>query len=166
MSLSSALARVSLYLGSVVGALFYPLLAFAQDPPSNPVAGAANLPKSAITFVSTREFMLTIALIAFGVIIIWVEYLLVRKRSNDKIEDLTKFFIVTLIIIGTLVLIGAGLNASEIAPVIGLFGTIAGLLLGRNERGQGQSNNPQDNQPNPNANPNPNPNPNQPNPNP
>jgi hypothetical protein len=111
-------------------------VAFAQspppNPPENPTTGAGNL--TGVSFLSSREFMLTLGLIIFGLIVLGLEYALVRNRVGDKIEDLTKFFIVTLIIIGTLVLIGAGLKSADVAPVIGLFGTIAGYVLGRNER--------------------------------
>jgi hypothetical protein len=38
---------------------------------------------------------------------------------------------VTLIIIGTLFFITAGFDSTQIAPALGLFGTIAGYLLGK-----------------------------------
>jgi hypothetical protein len=40
-------------------------------------------------------------------------------------------FAITLIIIGTMVLICAGYSNDQIAPAMGLFGTVAGYLLGR-----------------------------------
>jgi hypothetical protein len=49
------------------------------------------------------------------------------------IIDIMKTFTVTLIIIGTMLLISSGFNSEQIAPAFGLFGTIAGYLIGREE---------------------------------
>ena len=111
-------------------------VAVAQTPPPSSVPTQPNLPRGSLELVSSRAFLLTVSLLLFGVIIIFLEFLLLRKRLNDRIDDLGKFFILTLIIIGTLVLVGAGFNADQIAPVIGLFGTVAGYLLGRNAPAQ------------------------------
>ena len=40
-------------------------------------------------------------------------------------------FGVTLILVGTLFAITAGFSAEDIGPALGLFGTVAGYLLGR-----------------------------------
>jgi hypothetical protein len=40
-------------------------------------------------------------------------------------------YAVTLIIVGTLFAITAGFDSNQIAPAMGLFGTIAGYLLGK-----------------------------------
>jgi Kef-type K+ transport system membrane component KefB len=107
------------------------LVALAQQPTPNETPGNANVPRGGLDLVTSRTLLLTLSLLVFGVFIIFLEYLLLRKRLGDKIDDLGKFFILTLIIIGTLVLVGAGISAEQIAPVIGLFGTVAGYLLGR-----------------------------------
>ncbi len=44
---------------------------------------------------------------------------------------IVKFVTITLIIISTLFLITAGYSNNQIAPAVGLLGTIAGYLLGR-----------------------------------
>jgi len=115
------------------GFLFFALSLLNADAATNPSAGAGNIAVP-VNLLSNREFLLTILLLLFGLVIIGIEYVLLRKRQNDKVDDVSKFFVITLIIIGTLVLIAAGLSNDQIAPAIGLFGTIAGYLLGRSER--------------------------------
>lgn len=127
------------------------IVAGAQAPPPSPTPSNPNISGGALDLVTNKQFVLTFLLLAFGAGIIYLEYLLVRNRLADKIDDLAKFFVVTLIIIGTLVLVAAGYSSDQIAPVIGLFGTVAGYLLGRNsqsptppapEAGNGQNEQP------------------------
>jgi uncharacterized membrane protein YfcA len=76
------------------------------------------------------ESQLTLAIIGLGVLIILVMALVLRSK-NASPDDTTRAFSITLIIIGTMVLISAGYSNDQIAPAMGLFGTIAGYLLGR-----------------------------------
>src|SRR5688572_11235919 len=81
-------------------------------------------------FLSHLEFWLALLVLIFGAGVIWIEYLiLVSMRA--RADDTLRVFGLTLIIIGTLFALTAGFGASDIAPVMGLFGTIAGYLLGR-----------------------------------
>ena len=55
-------------------------------------------------------------------------------RSNASVQDATRMTMITLIItlaVGTLVM---GYDERQIAPVLGLFGSIVGYLLGRGDR--------------------------------
>lgn len=101
--------------------------------PTNPEGG--NLSGSA-TLLSTREFTLAIALLVFGLILIVIQTYLLKGAVNQKTDEVVRTYLVTLIIIGTLVLIAAGFSSEQIAPALGLFGTIAGYLLGRAEKAQ------------------------------
>ncbi len=56
------------------------------------------------------------------------------RVRNLKAEDTLRSFGVVLIIMGTLFVIAAGYSSVQIAPALGLFGTIAGYLLGRSEK--------------------------------
>jgi hypothetical protein len=136
MTRGATIRKVVVLMALVVAVVFCLDIAIAQAPAPSQVPTEPNAPKQALDLVSSRAFLLTVSLIAFGLIIIFLEFLLLRKRTTDKIDDLAKFFIITLIIIGTLVLVGAGFTGDQIAPVIGLFGTVAGYLLGRNSQGQ------------------------------
>jgi len=76
------------------------------------------------------ELRLAYAVLGFGIIILMVQYFLIWNTKSD-INSALKMSTVTLVIISTLFVISAGFDSEQIAPAMGLFGTIAGYLLGR-----------------------------------
>ena len=75
------------------------------------------------------SFLLSCTVIGFGVfVLICITYLI---RRDKQIETLLRPFGTILIIIAAVFLIVAGYSEKQIAPVIGLLGTIAGYILGR-----------------------------------
>jgi hypothetical protein len=90
--------------------------------------------KDAGGLLSGYEFQLTliVSLVAFFTLIL--EFLLLRKINSIRAEDILRVFGVTLIILGTLFFVTVGYSANQVAPAIGLFGTVAGYLLGRSIR--------------------------------
>src|SRR5262245_17232259 len=87
------------------------------------VSGPAKL-------LSNYEFALSLIVLAFGCVVVVAQYRLMSRRSVGP-DDIVRMFAVTLIIIGTLFAVTAGFSSEQIAPAMGLFGTIAGYLLGR-----------------------------------
>jgi hypothetical protein len=85
-------------------------------------------------FISEPEFYLTLMVAVIAVFTLLMQFLLLKKNTRLKSEDTSRVFGMTLIIMGTLFSITAGFSAEQIAPAVGLFGTIAGYLLGRSER--------------------------------
>jgi hypothetical protein len=83
-------------------------------------------------FLSTAEGELALTVIAFGVIVIILSALVLRSRDAAP-ELILRSFTITMIVSGTLFLICAGYTNDQIAPAVGLFGTIAGYLLGKAE---------------------------------
>ena len=83
-------------------------------------------------FITALESNLSILVLIFGIITIFLEVYLIRTNKIDSGNAL-KFIVVTLIITGTLFLITAGYE-SQISPALGLLGTIAGYLLGKTEQ--------------------------------
>lgn len=83
--------------------------------------------------ISSWEFSLSLIVLGFGTLVIALEVILVFKRRISE-ENIVKFIVVTLIITATLFLITAGYNNNQIAPAMGLLGTIAGYLLGRQDK--------------------------------
>lgn len=71
--------------------------------------------------------------------IILLEIFLI-KTNRISSEDSIKFIVITLIITSTLFLITAGYSNDQIAPAVGLLGTIAGYLLGRIQHSNQQEN--------------------------
>ncbi len=93
-----------------------------------PTAGAGQV--RVRTFLSDFEFWLSAEILVFGCVVIVFESWLLRK-SRMSAEDTLRVYAVTLIIVGTFFTITAGFSADQVAPAMGLFGTIAGYLLGR-----------------------------------
>jgi membrane associated rhomboid family serine protease len=65
------------------------------------------------------------------VIIVVIQYMLLRGVVKQRTEVISRTYTITLIIVGTMFLITAGYNSDQISPAMALFGTIAGYLLGR-----------------------------------
>jgi|SRR5882724_2714400 len=82
-------------------------------------------------YLTQPEFFLSIIVAVVGLAVLLLEFLLLRRNSIFKAEDALRIFGITLILIGALLATTAGYSANDIAPAIGLFGTVAGYLLGR-----------------------------------
>ncbi len=83
-------------------------------------------------FFSSRESVLSFSLLVFTFLCLAGEVVLITRSKIFSGEEIIKFFVVTLIIFGTLFLITAGYTNDQIAPAYGVLGTIAGYMLGRN----------------------------------
>lgn len=101
--------------------------------PNNPLPHEGQKTAGTISLMTNREFALSFVILVFGLCIIGIEYFILKSIIHQKPEQITQTFIVTLIIVGTLVLISAGYSNDQIGPALGLFGTIAGYLLGKSE---------------------------------
>ncbi len=111
-----------------------------QDDDSNPPPNAAELsaPSGGKLILSEYEFWLSAEVLIFGLVVLLAEFLLLRKAKITA-EEALRVYAVSLIIIGTLFAITAGFDSNQIAPAMGLFGTIAGYLLGRRVQAPGAS---------------------------
>ena len=99
----------------------------ANAPPAN---AAAHAPQPSGNFLSNYEGELALIIIGLGVVvIIALSFVLWKKESSA--EDAIRAYALVLILVGTIVLICAGYSNDQIAPAMGLFGTVAGYLLGR-----------------------------------
>jgi hypothetical protein len=76
------------------------------------------------------SYNLSLIVLAFGALIIGLETFIIFKKKLGA-EYIVRFITVTLIITSTLFLITAGYDNNQIAPAMGLLGTIAGYLLGK-----------------------------------
>lgn len=85
-------------------------------------------------YLSGPEYRLTILISAICFVTLLMLFFLLKGIPKLRAEDSLRTFGVVLIIMGTLFFVAAGFSAEQIAPAIGLFGTIAGYLLGRIER--------------------------------
>lgn len=92
---------------------------------SYPAGDAAHMVSAAYD----DSFLLSIIVVSFGAFICLCITLLIIKKHPA--ENILRPFGTILIVIGALFLIVAGYSEQQISPVIGLLGTIAGYLLGK-----------------------------------
>lgn len=94
--------------------------------PSQPISASIN---NVMSSVYDDSLVLSSIVVLFGTFILaCATYLIKREKQADQI---LRLFGTILIIIGSLFLIVAGYSEKQIAPVIGLLGTIAGYILGK-----------------------------------
>jgi hypothetical protein len=109
------------------------------DPNPEPTQETAG--SQLVNFTSDFEFWLSLIVILFGAFVVVIEYkLLLRVHSSPA--DIMRVLAVTLILVGSLFLITAGFSNNQISPVSGLFGTVAGYLLGKSSKLQGRDDKP------------------------
>lgn len=81
------------------------------------------------------EFLLSIIVLFFGLIVVTLEVYLASK-GIIRSEYVYKCIIITLVIVGSIVLITAGYSNNQINGVIGILGSIAGYMLAKGARGK------------------------------
>ncbi|MEZ5103776.1 MAG: hypothetical protein R2757_04735 [Draconibacterium sp.] len=95
-----------------------------EPPGSNSQDSPIELP------LSDLEFTLSILVLIFAFLVLGMVIYLVKVNKIES-ENSIKIVLITLIITATLFLITAGYSNDQIAPAVGLLGTIAGYLLGK-----------------------------------
>src|SRR5271154_1302216 len=86
-------------------------------------------PKETVWWTTQSAMTMSSVVLLFGVAILALAVVLVRKGTPA--EDVLKVFGTIVIIVMTVFLVIAGYNDQQIAPAMGLLGTIAGYLLGK-----------------------------------
>lgn len=85
------------------------------------------------------QISLSVALLLFGVFLLVMQHLLIRKNiARWDSTAILRFNIIPLVIFAGLFLIVAGYSQMQIASMMGLLGTIAGYLLGKEVHGPGE----------------------------
>jgi hypothetical protein len=129
--------RIALFFATLAGMV----LSFAQaqaqsvDFESNKVAGRSNI----IGFerlTSSFEFWLCVLIITLAIGLLAVEFFMFFKARHIPFrpDDVLRLVVTTLVVCGTLFCLAAGFSSEQIAPAIGLFGTVVGYLLGSADR--------------------------------
>jgi len=78
----------------------------------------------------TDAMTISSVVLIFGLLVLLMIALLIR--SGKDTEAILRTFGTILIIVGAIFLVVAGYSTTQVAPVMGLLGTIAGYLLGKN----------------------------------
>ena len=110
-----------------------------------PSSSGSNLPlpeaaKDKRGYLSRYEYIAAIIIALVSLISLSMQFFLLRQVPKLKAEDTLRTFGVTLIIMGSLLLIALGFDSIQIAPAMGLVGTIAGYLLARVGRKENENN--------------------------
>ncbi|MEM9836597.1 MAG: hypothetical protein AAF828_08850 [Bacteroidota bacterium] len=88
---------------------------------------------------SDVEVWLSIGVLVFGAVITLSLLYLLAQRTKDgpanDFMDALRYPVVLVIIVASLFLVTAGYDTAQMAPILGLLGTIAGYLMGRAKPG-------------------------------
>ena len=97
---------------------------------SSNITPAAELEKSHPGWWSvTNAMTISTIILVFGLMVLALASFLIRSGSSA--DSVLRVFGTILIVIGAIFLIVAGYGDTQIAPAMGLLGTIAGYLLGK-----------------------------------
>ncbi len=135
-------------LAFLMAGLLVPAVMGQNEPESAPgITNAApalgNHQAAEVGVVSKFEFWLSVQVIGFGVFVLVLEYRLMM-RGKYTASEILRILAVTLILVGSLFVVTAGFDSIQIGPIMGLFGTVAGYLLGRGAAIESQGNHAQD----------------------
>lgn len=76
--------------------------------------------------------LLSLSVLGLGVFVLCcLTYLI---KSGRRFDDLLRSFVTILIVVSAVFLVVAGYSEKQIAPVVGLLGTIAGYVLGKSDQ--------------------------------
>lgn len=106
--------------------------ALAQQPVAHAVVVQAPDPEVSVPAWWSNQNAMTMSsvVLIFGVVVIAICAALMRS-SRPSPEAILRVFGTVLIITGALFLVVAGYTDKQMAPVMGLLGTLAGYLLGK-----------------------------------
>lgn len=108
-----------------------PLSDAVVDPLPIAPASAQDL-AGGMSLYSLGELRLTAVIFAFGLIAMFLFYLILR---HDKATPFVlRMYVIIILVFGTLLIVSSAYTTAQIAPVVGFFGTIAGYLLGRSDQ--------------------------------
>ena len=92
--------------------------------------------QDAVPTRSSNELFLSLGVLVFGLVIVvgmlWAILKRMEIKESADLLDALKLPVVVVIIVSGIFLVTAGYGNEQIAPIIGLMGTIAGYLMGRN----------------------------------
>lgn len=96
----------------------------------------------ALKWTRSTEFMMCLLFITFTLIVVNVMANMMKGVRQPSSISILRLMGIPVIICAAMCLIFAGFNHDQITSVMGLFGTIAGYLLGRGERADSDAQQP------------------------
>jgi len=95
-------------------------------------AASLDEPQPSSWWSATDAMTISSVVLLFGVLVIILAYFAIQKGQPP--EAILRMFGTIVIIVSAVFLVVAGYNDKQIAPVMGLLGTIVGYLLGKEPR--------------------------------
>ena len=95
-------------------------------------AGAAA-PKDAEAingWLSIKEFVLAVLVAMLGMVTLWMQHTSLRRSGKADASEFTKSSVLILVIMSAMFTVVAGISDVDVAPIMGLFGTIVGYVIG------------------------------------
>ncbi|HEY3081253.1 MAG TPA: hypothetical protein VGM69_15275 [Chloroflexota bacterium] len=80
---------------------------------------------------TATEVALSLGVLAFGLLVMGLQVTVMFRAARAWDTDSTRIVGLTLVVVAGLFLITAGYSQDQIAPMVGLLGTVAGYLLGK-----------------------------------
>ena len=114
--------------------IFLPALALGADSPDMVTPAKEVAVRGTSDFAPTQGQVYELVFVALIGLATLAVQAFVLFRTRASVQDATRMTMITLIItlaVGTLVM---GYDERQIAPILGLFGSIVGYLLGRGDR--------------------------------
>ena len=109
--------------------------ALSQGLADNAAPPGADDKYNPVSLMSWEQLGLSLAVLLFGVFVLLIEYRLLSKVAASA-DSILRTLTVTLIVVVSLALVSSSYGASQITPVLGLFGTIVGYLLSSARQGR------------------------------
>jgi len=81
-----------------------------------------------------KDFALPLGVLLFGALIIGLEIMVMVKRQRGWGAQSSRMVGITLVVVAAMFLATSSIGQDKIAPAIGLLGTVAGYLLGKNDK--------------------------------
>lgn len=78
-----------------------------------------------------QEIQFTLLIILFALVSLLFLYL--AAKEGKATPFFLRIYLITIIVFGTLAIVASAYTTEQIAPVVGLFGTIAGYVLGKSD---------------------------------
>jgi hypothetical protein len=81
--------------------------------------------------------ILSISVLVFGLATMWIMMQLLKTHANSPV--LLPAFALPLVVVSAIFLVVTGYSQEQIAPVVGLLGSIVGYILGKSDRRSSQA---------------------------
>lgn len=105
------------------------MLARQADVEKVAVASAGEQPwsSSLVIYLSTSILLLTALALVLASVLLW-------KKGDNHGHDVLRIFGVVIIVGLSALLLVAGFSNEQLTPIVGLFGAVAGYLLGKDSK--------------------------------